>query len=40
MNKVKSFFWVEIRASEKRGDVSKMRDKKNNFAMYVRPTKF
>ena len=38
MSKVKPFFRVEIDASEKSADISKIRDKK--IAIYLRPTKF
>ena len=39
MNKVKTIFWEEIGALEKRADISKTRDK-IFFAMYLRLTKF
>ena len=38
MNKVKSFFQVEIDVSEKNADINKIQDKKNFFVMNLRPT--
>ena len=39
MDKEKAFFWVEIGASKKSADISKIRQK-NVFVKYLRPTKF
>ena len=40
MNKVKPFFQVDIGASEKSADITKIRDKNFFFVMYPRLTKF
>ena len=40
MNKVKPFFRVEIGASEKSADISRIRGKKKFFVIYLRPAKF
>ena len=40
MNKVKPFFQVEIGASEKSADISKIHDKILFYVRYLRPTKF
>ena len=39
-NIVKPFFRVEICASEKKADISKIRDKKNFFVMYWKPDSY
>ena len=40
MNKVEPFFRVEIGLSEKSADISKIREKKLFFIMYLKPAKF
>ena len=40
MNKIKPVFRVEIGTSEKGADITKIREKKKNFVMYLWPIKF